>query len=762
MDQSVPIYGRGSFPTLYVKLRELIRLVSSKLKEHSIEIRDIRLNGGATCYVLAPDNSHYNDLDLIFGTDLSDESQFDVIREVVIECLRELFVKQQTPSLQNDSSSYQMPLSNCAIKEAYVHKMVKVTDDDRWSLISLGVHLSEANCCGRAATCDRRYASTSMTSDNTVSSAIDGIQCENDNSKVVAQANDMSKNLSDYMICNHKQQQCRRPFHQQQQFPNSIELKFVDRMRRKFEFSVDSFQIILDSLIKFYDFAPQAIITRPSAPLACHQRQTKKISGFGARASSPFNQHHRCRVNANANSATNLPNSGSTCCECQRKLLLYSRNQHNQTGSNSKSFTMASAMCQTRSKYANQHQYPSMVSEGSQQSIPSEPSSSGCSSSSSVVSSSSSSLSYDDDDREYLDYCAVSSRAITPGPSSASTDDSTALVSAEQADFQAKEDLPGESSNEEVSSQADNIAELGEPMGARKRLSDDSSKRLATATTTGASSCESDASSICLDQKSIDYCADSIESLPDADASHSFCAVISENFYPTVIGRSEYGDFKEALYHLEKRLIATRNPEEIRGGGLLKYCNLLVKNYKPTDNNNIRTLERYMCSRFFIDFIGLSQQQAKLESYLANHFSDDPVLKFEYLTILHNVVQRSTVCLMNHDLRLTLNMIRDLAHKLNENQHGQQDTQRTQLRQIQQHQPPAAQQCNNKHPHQARDQQEQQEPQEQQQQQHHQQQQSYYEQQKPLVTIQSGLYRVRLVNYALVKPDDCWMWRKRY
>ena len=56
---------------------------------------------------------------------------------------------------------------------------------------------------------------------------------------------------------------------------------------------------------------------------------------------------------------------------------------------------------------------------------------------------------------------------------------------------------------------------------------------------------------------------------------------MSENFYPTVVGESVYGDFSEALYHLENRLIATKHPEQIRGGGLLKYCNLLVKNYRP-------------------------------------------------------------------------------------------------------------------------------------------------------------------------------------
>ena len=33
---------------------------------------------------------------------------------------------------------------------------------------------------------------------------------------------------------------------------------------------------------------------------------------------------------------------------------------------------------------------------------------------------------------------------------------------------------------------------------------------------------------------------------------------ISENFYPTVLGESVFGDFEEALSHLHKQLIATK------------------------------------------------------------------------------------------------------------------------------------------------------------------------------------------------------------
>ena len=141
---------------------------------------------------------------------------------------------------------------------------------------------------------------------------------------------------------------------------------------------------------------------------------------------------------------------------------------------------------------------------------------------------------------------------------------------------------------------------------------------------------------------------------------------IGENFYPTVVGESVYGDFQEALYHLHKKLISTRHPEEIRGGGLLKYCNLLVKMYKPSQPDYIKTLERYMCSRFFIDFPDISQQRAKLENYLWNHFvgPEEEALKYQYLMLLHSVVEESTVCLMGHERRQTLALIENLAYQV--------------------------------------------------------------------------------------------------
>ena len=90
------------------------------------------------------------------------------VKQAVLDSLLDLLPEQTSKKR----------MSSCTLKEAYVSKMVKVNDSDRWSLIALG------------------------------------------NNKT-----------------------------------NSVELKFVDRMKRKFEFSVDSFHIMLDTLFLFYDCA---------------------------------------------------------------------------------------------------------------------------------------------------------------------------------------------------------------------------------------------------------------------------------------------------------------------------------------------------------------------------------------------------------------------------------------------------------------------------------------------------------------------------
>ncbi len=312
LTEAVPVHGRGNFPTLEVRLKDIVQMVRNRLELRGIMVKDVRLNGSTASHVLEKDVGwSYKDLDVIFRVDLPREEEFQLIKDVVLSTLLDFL-----PEGVNKEK-----ISPMTLKEAYVQKLVKVyTEQDRWSLISL------SNNNGR-----------------------------------------------------------------------NVELKFVDSIRRQFEFSVDSFQIILDSVLSYYDFSE-----------------------------NPMSRH----------------------------------------------------------------------------------------------------------------------------------------------------------------------------------------------------------------------------------------------FHPTVVGESVYGDFTAALEHLRNKLIATKRPEEIRGGGLLKYCNLLVREFKPTDEDEFKALERYMCSRFFIDFPDIGEQQRKLEAYLQSHFIGEEKNKYNYLMILRRVVNESTVCLMGHERRQTLNLISLMAFRV--------------------------------------------------------------------------------------------------
>ena len=138
----------------------------------------------------------------------------------------------------------------------------------------------------------------------------------------------------------------------------------------------------------------------------------------------------------------------------------------------------------------------------------------------------------------------------------------------------------------------------------------------------------------------------------------------SSNFFPSVLAESKYGNFAESLHHLNTKLIATRCPEEIRGGGLLKYCNLLIRGYTSVcDEKQMASIERYMCSRFFIDFSDLKDQEYKLNTYLDSHFQNDSYMCGVYLKRLFQIVNTSTVCLMGHERKQTLNLIESMARQ---------------------------------------------------------------------------------------------------
>ena len=114
---------------------------------------------------------------------------------------------------------------------------------------------------------------------------------------------------------------------------------------------------------------------------------------------------------------------------------------------------------------------------------------------------------------------------------------------------------------------------------------------------------------------------DSLLSYYESNSDKS--VTFTDDFFLTVMAESKYGKFDEALFHLNNKLVATLRPEEIRGGGLLKYCNLLLNGYHIADSD-IKNMQRYMCSRFFIDFPDANSQQNKLQSYIRTHLKKAP------------------------------------------------------------------------------------------------------------------------------------------
>ncbi|GMT00916.1 hypothetical protein PENTCL1PPCAC_23090, partial [Pristionchus entomophagus] len=160
---------------------------------------------------------------------------------------------------------------------------------------------------------------------------------------------------------------------------------------------------------------------------------------------------------------------------------------------------------------------------------------------------------------------------------------------------------------------------------------------------------------------------------------------------PYALLTSAFRDVDEALIHLEDRLIKTVDPEKIRGGGLLKYCQLLIKGFKAADPEECHQMEKYMCSRFFIDFPDLPSQETKLRSYMDSHFANHESAsslcgdetdseassnqttqsylavsqaKYDFLMMLYRVISSSTVCLMSHDRQQTLQLIDQMAYRL--------------------------------------------------------------------------------------------------
>uniref|UniRef100_A0A3Q4BMM0 polynucleotide adenylyltransferase n=1 Tax=Mola mola TaxID=94237 RepID=A0A3Q4BMM0_MOLML len=80
LSEVVPIHGRGNFPTLELRPRDIIIAVRARLQKQGITVRDVRLNGSTASHVLVRDN----------GT-MYEIIQFNVTRETAL-ILQSLFL----------------------------------------------------------------------------------------------------------------------------------------------------------------------------------------------------------------------------------------------------------------------------------------------------------------------------------------------------------------------------------------------------------------------------------------------------------------------------------------------------------------------------------------------------------------------------------------------------------------------------------------------------------------------------------------------
>lgn len=88
LTETIPIHGRGNFPTLEMQPRQIVKVVRSRMEEKQIHVRDVRLNGSAASHILHEDSGlGYKDLDLIFCADMKGESDFQTVKDIVLDCL---------------------------------------------------------------------------------------------------------------------------------------------------------------------------------------------------------------------------------------------------------------------------------------------------------------------------------------------------------------------------------------------------------------------------------------------------------------------------------------------------------------------------------------------------------------------------------------------------------------------------------------------------------------------------------------------------
>ncbi|KAI1898919.1 hypothetical protein AGOR_G00077350 [Albula goreensis] len=658
LTEVIPIHGRGNFPTLEVKPKDIIHMVRDKLREKEIKVRDVRLNGSTASHVLVKENgTSYKDLDIIFGVELPKQEDFQIIKEVVLRCLLDFL-----PSGVNKDK-----ITALTMKEAYVQKMVKVfTEHDRWSLISLSNN-SGKNVELKFVNSLRRQFEFSVDSfqiilDRMLESYLEaerrqGLRRERPEEKASPQGQSTSQPQVAPAEVPSTSQELDKPQSQDEDLPGSPEVttgssdspcKGVEM--REEEPSCLTEEPVTETVdmeeMTEVEEATETSTTAPALePEAWEEmeQEVKPTEAGGEETASIVEKEEET-----SKGDFEAPTQDEMSLEALEPAVKIAEPADQVSELTS---LVPESMAQEPDNITKFPESTAPVLETAAQAPgPIDP----------VAE-----VSCQGPELPELPAPELASQAqtsSTPEPDAQPQESDVQLPQPDvhllESDFQAPE--------ADIQAQESGI-QVAEPDVDELKSDNQVTQPDVHLRESGVQVSEPDVQILETDiqvPEATEVCKKLQEEAASHDEEKEATSPSIDLPSITVVAESMYGDFEQAMDHLRYRLIATRNPEEIRGGGLLKYSNLLVREFKPASETEIKTLERYMCSRFFIDFPDVNEQQRKIESYLRNHFIGEEKSKYDYLMTLRRVVNESTVCLMGHERRQTLNMITVLALKV--------------------------------------------------------------------------------------------------
>lgn len=680
LTEVIPIHGRGNFPTLQVRAKDIIRVVKDRLVERDIQVKDIRLNGATASHVLVRDNGlGYRDLDIIFGVELPRQEDLQVIKEVVLGSLRDLL-----PCGVN-----RRKITCLTMKEAYVQKMVKVFNEhDRWSLISLSNN--------RAKTVGLRFVSSLR---RQFEFSVDSFQIILDrmlesyweterkqggmlplNAGNLSKRDNEDKNKEQEQSSNSRDVEASREIPRQDQAVSALEEELPHAEAEHVDIKHETQEVLKPESINI-------------------QQEEEKVDDIEDVHSEEDIVFELCEENSEEkgqfHSDYPLVSSPKTlftdvvrdplmthaCLKLQSHDELSGSQASSQPASvthTEKSAPQEKEHCEEITQFKVKDSVICMTENTSslqdshlEFSFP-PPAKKTCSTSQDIV----------------PDYCPspklqrkMSRKLISKPEKWSLLNDLSDLTTQLFPPIEIPKPLQPKSPLQDAAQvhcpnvPASNPEALDTPTvptyspastpqdgtGSKETVEQSVKPKHSKKPPDSDAQSNTCAAHVAMQPQIREQMPELVGTVPKNCGASSWAGAAEK---PTITVEAEcmYGDFEQAMDHLRNRLIATRNPEEIRGGGLLKYSDLLVRNFRPASETEIKSLERYMCSRFFIDFPDVSEQQRKIEAYLQCHFiGNEEASKYDYLMTLRRIIDESTVCLMGHERRQTLNMITVLA-----------------------------------------------------------------------------------------------------